>query len=230
MITKYQKPVLTFSDAWPWVLGTLIQLGLLAAVVATYWSAGWEALPRVGSLILGMTVFVWCVLVGRHFLDRWLRVTNWNDLPQVGYGIAFVSETRTPTEDEQLIEDGRLVNRIQDAANFWIWAANIHGKQPYTAQGVVFRALEGVTITMVDEPIRTQYGLAGGTQSGQDVRVVGPPKVGVGTFAAYVQHELAHVLLTALGVPAGVGGENHHKIMEAAGFAEEMQRIAKGEA
>lgn len=229
MITKYTKKALSFSALFPWLLGTAFIVGLWIAIAIVYLDAGWETVSKPGAIVLGLTTLAWCFISSRYVLDRWVQVAHWNDLDQVGYGIAITSETRTPADEHEITDSARLVNRIQDAVNFWIWASSVHGKQPYPAQAIVFRALEGVTITLVDEPIRTQYGLAGGTQTGHDIRVVCPPKIAPGTCAAYVQHELAHLMLTALGVEAGAGGENHHRVMEAVGFSEAMQRIAKTE-
>ena len=223
MSQKYKKQVFTLSDSAPWAI-------LLAITTSAYvWAiVRNQAAPPVATLVTGLAVFAFWILVFRHYLDRWISVTDWNQLPQIGHGVAFDSETRAPTEEEEIIKSAKLANRLQDAINFWVWATGIHGKDMFNASRIIYRALEGATITLVDNPIPTAAsptGYARGTQMGQDIQVVGPPLATLDQFVATLQEEVSHLILGAFGKPV----ETHHRILEDIHFAAVMEEARKND-
>lgn len=84
------------------------------------------------------------------------------------------------------------------------------------ARDKVIAAIAGCDVTFAAEPWTHNGVLVGGTMQGEHATVVGPEFAGIERTRALIIHELSPRALTALGIPAGVNGENHHRI-----FAEE---------
>jgi hypothetical protein len=146
-------------------------------------------------------------LVSLHFWRRWQDVDRWNKAPKLWLDVAVLS----PITPEQLyiVEDTPMV--VSNLATDWaVCMATKNGR------GKVLSAIKGCDITFTVEPWTHNGVLVGGIQDGEHITVVGPEFAGIERTRALIIHELSHLALTALGIPAGPMGENHHRI-----FAEE---------
>lgn len=201
------KQLFTFSDSWPWLS---LAVAAIAACVLVAFSKDAQAFHGVITFaasggILGA--------VALHFWRRWKVVDAWNRAPKLWPGIALLGDN---SSDSAMDLDGypelMAVKWSQYRAGL---ADNRTNPERFKA---IIDALRGCDITFTAEPWTHNGVLVGGIQDGEHITVVGPDYAGIERTRALIIHELSHRALTALGIPPGPDGEDHHKIFEQEGL------------
>lgn len=193
------KKLFTIKDAWPWVAITVFPFHILVLVAFS------KAAKAEHHAISALAVAAVLAAVVIRFRNRWKDVDKWNKAPKLWLDVAVLS----PITAEQLsaVEDAPLV-----AACSVIGFEVARGVDD--AWGKIKAAISGCDVTFM--PARWEEGglTVVGVQDGDHIRVLGQEASGAEQTRLLIIHELAHRALTAIGVPPGPNGENHHRIFE----------------
>jgi hypothetical protein len=212
-----KKPIVTFSDAWPWSLILALVGG--ATVEAILYAKLHNSFDEKGFFVLGLTVTAFVLLTAIRFTLRGIAIEKWNDAFQTRLGTAVIP-------NDVVDVPFRKVDQVcDDAAFYWKdWAIKNKGLTANSAQSLIATAFSGATIscssTIIDAGNPLWSGKFLGLEDGQNISVVYDKKVIIAdtAFLQLVKHETSHLCLTGLGIAPGFGGINHHEIFAQTGY------------
>ena len=211
-----KKPMLTFSDAWPWAAVLALTGGVTTKAILYANAHGFD---QAGFFVLGAVAVAIALITAMRFTLRFLAVTKWNEAFQTRLGTAVVPNGVVD------VPFRKVDQTCDDAAFYWAeWATKNTKLTAFAAKALIVTAFSGATIEV--SPVVIEAGNSSwsgkflGLQEGQTIEVVFDKKIIVDdtAFLGLVKHEVSHLCLTALGIDPGWGGNSHHEIFAQTGY------------
>ena len=237
---KVQKKLFTIRDSWPWLLITLLVIGVNFAGFRYNWHADWAIGPvgvQLGIMALVSVVFL--LITTYHYHLRECFVFAWNNAFQTPTGVAIMVDDAATvlmikagvingSTDTSLKE--KVAIEIDKCVLYWSNWYQTYRPTPGTpfvvldvwdAANKMDNALVGQTILVVAKPPIVNFiGKVMGFSDGANIVVTfdGDRVASEAALLQLIRHEVSHVCLSAAGIDAGYAGTKHHDIFAQTGY------------